>query len=158
MFTVQDGAILIASCFTASSGARNNIVFQGRQFGTLDWQDINFGAVAGGTHISLQDTASGSCTGPYMIGNNAAVHVSATHSNLRLNCAISVPYPLAFTAFMQLMDKAIAYAGAATFSGPGAGSATIGTKYQVSDSTLNLGATLFPGNEIEAPTYGGVIK
>lgn len=144
-FNVQDHAGLSLSGMRLVSTGAGAIGIGARQFSIVDFGDIQFSTMSGGTHISLEDNSVASAIAGYNIIGDAAVHISASR-----NCMVNIPQTVtmnvarAFTTFAALNYES-ELIGAPTFSGAGV-AGTTGTKFTVLNYSRIDTTVTYPGN------------
>jgi hypothetical protein len=119
LIIVQDHAIGEIACLTLDAVASGNVGIQTRQHVVVDYANLVFGYMPGGTHIGLNEYAIANCVGFVLLPGGAVVHVSlGSHSKLNLNCALNTfgnnPY---IEYLITARSFSIVDAHGATFSG-----------------------------------------
>lgn len=153
-FGVRDHAILILQGMRLITYGGCSTGIDCSQFGVVDFDHLEFGYFPFGSHISVNTIGSVNCTGGYAIVGNAACHVKIgagsqfTHGNASVTVNSGIEFRDAnanITPLLSVTDNSI-YNGGATFTGPGAGTATGGKQYSVSRAIANMNGTVWPGN------------
>jgi hypothetical protein len=153
---VQDHSIGSVSCLTLESGGSGVAGIATRQFGILDYGQLRFGAMPGGTHVAATDMSKVNCGNENEIAGGATAHVSAGDlSSFYLPCTINVVAPdVRFEAAMIVVNgRSLFSAQEAVFGGYDVS----GKKYIVHGSELRCPAGGIPGLGAEVGD-NGVVK
>ena len=124
LITVQDHAIAHVRCMTleAAPGVSGVNGIATRQHIILDYDNLIFGPMPDGTHLSGGGHSIANCVGPVWLTGGAKVHAHiADYSKLNLGCAYTLTNHLLFGWFINAGLHAIVAARGATFSGSATG-------------------------------------
>ena len=125
-FQVQDNVILGVSCMTirGASGASAVSAFAVRQGAILDFLNMRFGALPGGSIVSLSDRGMASCAGNVWIDGSLVVAGNVYNSTLNWACFTTIAAGLGMTHFFSGAGWAIINAQNAVFTVTGGGAMT----------------------------------
>jgi len=151
--TLADGCIVYINGFQLTSPTVNNsTAFYVRDFSSLDFSNVDFGARIGAASVNLRPDWGGTAipVGNYWISGNVGYHLFSTGPGYYQALTTTVTLPNALTwggAFMLGSQSSNFYWALTTFAGAGAGAASSGTQCIIqTNAVLIQGAVTFPGN------------
>lgn len=158
--STRDGTIVQLDGFTFTSGGASQAILVS-QDSIVDFQNISFGAFAGGVHIQVSDpgAVANDTGGTYTVTGNVVFHTQTTNGGevkVLAGRNVSVPNALTFTTWAYNQSGYTNYGSGVTFSGTGAAGGSTGKKYDVilNGVTILSGATL-PGASAGTTATGG---
>lgn len=115
---VQDHAIAAVKCLRLEGHVGGTSGIVARQHVIVDYDNLIFGNMPGGSHISMNDFSIASCTGPVAIAGNATVHAAASNlSKINLGCEMNINGVFGIDFFVVASRFSIVDASAARFTG-----------------------------------------
>jgi hypothetical protein len=132
------------------------------QSSVIDFTNCDFGAFAGGTHMSVQQGGTINSLGPYTISGGATAHMAVTLGgvyNMQGSVTILMPNAITMTsAFFTGTGGFISTGGSITFSGAGSGAGTTGLQWSmIANSVLFKSGNTIPGGSAGVTATGGQV-
>jgi len=158
IFHVQDHSTLHIRCMELGSHGNGTIGFASRQYAIGDYDNIRWGHMPGGIHVSVQEASKINCTGPSWIvrdpgGNGGALQHMQASNQSQVYCTTSIDIPERVTfadSFVSITWRSLGYFPGLSVTGAG----IVGQKYRVVDGTL-IGADNLPGRR-SSTAHNGV--
>jgi hypothetical protein len=156
---VRDYGVINVQGFKFVGLGTGNQALDVSQFAVVDFGNVEFSTMTGGSHISV--SSMGSCnylTGTYVVSGNVSQHLFISN-NAMCQCAgatISVPNALTFSNWLQTQLGGGYQIFNTTFAGTGSGAGSVGAKYNLSyNGWAQLNSVTLPGATAGSTSTGG---
>jgi hypothetical protein len=115
---VQDHAIGVFGCMRLEGFTGGVTGIAGRQHVIVDYSNIVFGNMPGGSHVTMNEFSIASCLGQVKIAGDALVHASAfSNSKINLGCEMNLNGVFNIDFFVNTAAWSVINANSARFTG-----------------------------------------